>query len=376
MKLYPFRATHPNFEHLGAFTAILDTIKEKYSDYKKDGLFQQQAEKAMYIQCIETQKKQSFGLIACTHIEEYLNENIKKHEKTIVNNEEKHLNLLQRHSATIKPILLALPTTPPSVGDAASALDEFMKNFVQMYPPFYQIDLNEKYTFWQISDEQHIEFLQKLFAQITSAYICDGHHRSASLAANYGVQPSENNAKLLCAFYPRNELTINAFHRVLSKLSASEVNDLLHEWETIFEIQILENAQMPTQKFELTAYCRGIWYRLRWREMVIKNFENTFAKNKTLLDVDMLNELIFKKVFKIANIRTSERISYIEGTKSVAHLQKLTDNPNPTEGGIAFALYPVHFQDLQQVSDTDGTMPPKSTFFEPRMKNGLLVYDI
>lgn len=376
MKLYPFKATHPNLEQLEVFPTILDTIKEKYSDHKKEGIFQKQENDAIYIQRIEVGNNISFGLIACTHIEEYLNDNVKKHEKTIVNNEEKHLNLLQRHSATIKPILLALPMSPPSVGDAVIQLRDFMKKFSAMYPPFYQIALNEKHTFWKIADTEHIEFLQNLFTTISSAYICDGHHRTASLAANYNMQPNDNNSKLLCAFYPLKELTINAFHRILSKLSQLEVNALMRQWENIFEIQQLENAQKPTQKFELTAYCRGIWYQLKWRKEVIKNFEATLPKNNTLLDVDMLNELIFKKIFNIANIRISDRISYVEGSKSLTHVQKLTDNPNITEGGIAFVLYPVRFEDLQQISDTSGTMPPKSTFFEPRMKNGLLVYDI
>lgn len=376
MKIYPFKATHPNFEQLENFSNFLETIKEKYSDYKNEGLFQKEEKNAMYIQRIEVGDNISFGLIACTHIEEYLNENIKKHEKTIVNNEEKHLNLLQRHSATIKPILLALPMPSSSVEDAVSTLDKFMKIFSHTYPPFYQIVLNEKHTFWQVYEAEHIEFLQQLFSKITTAYICDGHHRSASLAANYGVQPNERNSKLFCAFYPRKELTINAFHRILYRLSPLEVSGLLVEWEKIFDVQKLENAQKPTQKFELTAYCRGIWYQLNWKQTVVKNFEQTLGTDKTLLDVDMLNELIFKKMFGITNIRISERISYVEGAKSLSHLQKLTDMPTLTEGGIAFVLYPVRFQDLQQVSDTNGTMPPKSTFFEPRMKNGLLVYDI
>lgn len=373
MQLFPFKATHPNFSQLQNFAPLLDTIKEKYSDYKLQGIFQKNEQNAMYIQQIEVQGQRSLGLIACTHIEEYLNNNIKKHEKTIVNNEEKHLNLLQRHAATIKPILLALPMPPPSVTDEVTALDNFMKNFVKIYSPYYQIDLTEKYTFWRIHEAKDIIYLQTLFTNINAAYICDGHHRSASLAANYLAKPQEGNEKLLCAFYPRKELIINSFHRILARLSPLEVTGLLAEWEHLCEVKKLEKAQLPSRKFEMTAYCRGNWYSLIWREEVIRNFEE---KDKVLLDVDMLNELIFKKMFGIQNIRTSERISYVEGSKSMEYLQKMTDNPTLTEGGIAFALYPVRFADLQCVSDTNGTMPPKSTFFEPRMKNGLIVYDI
>ncbi|NJN35641.1 MAG: DUF1015 domain-containing protein [Saprospiraceae bacterium] len=195
MKILPFRAVYPNLEKTPHTNAFFDTVKLKYQDYVAENQFIRTTVEAIYIYRITYEQGARFtGIIAAVDIAEYIEGNIKKHEKTIVNNEDRQGDLLQIRQAAIKPVLLAHPSV--------FALNELIAHVLEQEQKFFVVEIEgEKHCFWQISDAKTIEQFQLIFAQkIPHAYIADGHHRSASFAALHQKLLAEGTSKLLCAF--------------------------------------------------------------------------------------------------------------------------------------------------------------------------------
>ncbi len=367
MKIRSFRAMRPNLEKVPRSNDFFDTVKYRYHDYAAEGLFEATDVEAMYIYQIKTIEGWKFtGLIACTDIAEYREGHLKKHEKTILSSEDLQGKLLETRGAAIKPILLTYPAVEP--------LDELIADYIDRHRKYFVMELGgEKHRFWQITEGLILKKIRQIFeTRIPHAYIADGHHRSASFAALNERAPNDKNDKLLCAFFPDHELKINAFHRLISNLNGLSTDDFLTKIEAVCNVVPLKKAALPTRKFEMTLRLNdGKWFKLTWKREILADF----AEGLVHLDVHLLNEKILKPILGVKNIRTDARLKYIEGTKSLNSIEKTASEPTYTEG-VCFCLFPVSFYDLKAVVDDAGVMPPKSTFFEPRMKNGLLVYEI
>lgn len=370
MKIQPFRAFRPNLERVPRSNDFFDTVKFRYHEYAAEGLFQSTDADAMYIYQIKTIEGWKFtGLIACTDLAEYRNGNLKKHEKTIVTNEDLQSKLLKIRGAAIKPVLLTYPAIAP--------LDELIADYIDRHRKFFVMELGgEKHRFWQITEGLVLKRIKQIFNdRMPHAYIADGHHRSASFAALNEAEPNDKNGQLLCAYFPDHELKINAFHRIVSNLNDLSTDDFLEQIKTVCHVSPLEKATLPMRKFDMTMRLSDKrWFKLTWKSEILADF----AEGLVHLDVHLLNEKILKPILGVKNIRTDTRLSYVEGTKSLATVEKAAiavAEAADTEG-VCFCLFPVSFHDLKAIVDDAGVMPPKSTFFEPRMKNGLLVYEI
>ncbi len=366
MKIMPFRAVAPNLDKVPHSNDFFDTVKYRYHDYATEGLFLPTEAEAMYIYQIKSKDGQKRnGLVITTDVEEYFKGTMKQHEKTIVSNESVQLELLNTRGAAIKPVLL---THPP-----ISELNELINNYIETHKKFYVIELDtEKHRFWKITEGGVIEKIQQIFAEkIPHAYIADGHHRSASFAAQHKMSPNDKTSKMLTAYFPENTLKIGAFHRVVKDLNGLTSDEFLEKLRTDFKIRVLRADTLPYSKFEITMFLEGKWFQLYWRKEVLKHYAEESPEGFVLLDVDLLNEKVLKPILGIHNIREDSRLKCIDGQQG---FEKLT-NAVGTEG-VGFCLFPVELDDLKAVVDSDGSMPPKSTFFEPRMKNGLLVYEI
>jgi uncharacterized protein (DUF1015 family) len=367
MKIRSFSAMRPNLEKVPRSNDFFDTVKFRYHDYAAEGLFEPTDAEAMYIYQIKTVEGWKFtGIVACTDIAEYRDGKLKKHEKTILSSEDLQGKLLETRGAAIKPILLTYPAVEP--------LDELIADYMGRHRKYFVMELGgEKHRFWQITEGLVLKKVRQIFeTRIPHAYIADGHHRSASFAALNERAPNDKNDKLLCAFFPDHELKINAFHRLISHHNGLSNDDFLTKIETVCNVMPLNKAALPTRKFEMTLRLNdGRWFKLMWKREILADF----AEGLVHLDVHLLNEKILKPILGVKNIRTDERLKYIEGTKSLQSIEKTASGAAYTEGSL-FCLFPVSFPDLKAVVDDAGVMPPKSTFFEPRMKNGLLVYEI
>jgi uncharacterized protein (DUF1015 family) len=379
MKIIPFKAIYPILEKVPHSNDFFDTVKFQYHDYRAQGLFQAADKDALYIYRITNTEGEKFtGLICCVDITDYFEGNMKKHEKTIVTNEGLQSDLLEKRGAAIKPVLLTYPSTRASKTTlwlnkteekSTAVLNNLLIEYIENNKKFYIIHIGgEKHCFWQIAEPEVIKEIQEVFkTEIPHSYIADGHHRSASFADLYAQLKSEKTAKMLCAFFPQQDLRIQAYNRIISDLNGLSQDEFLSELTHFFKVKVLKKGVKPYAKFEMTMFLGGKWFQLNWRKSELKEF----AQGLVLLDVHLLNEKILKPLLGVKNIREDVKVKYIEGTKSIKNVEEAC----PTEG-VAFCLFPVEFEDLVLVADSEGILPPKSTFFEPRMKNGLLVYDI
>ncbi len=362
MKILPFRAVAPNLDKVPHSNDFFDTVKFRYHEYAAEGLFQPTEQEAMYIyQIKDTEGVKRTGIVVATDIADYMNGAMRPHEQTTVTNQGLQAELLSIRSAAIKPILM---TYAP-----IEELDTLIANYIDSHKKFYVIQLGqEKHRFWQITDAATQQKLQQIFAEkMPHAYIADGHHRAASFAALHQNAPTDKTQKMLCAYFSEPLLTIHSFNRVVTDLNGLTADQLLDELRKAFKIKVLREASVPYIKFEMTLFLDNQWFQLNWRKDVTKHF----SENPVKIDVDLLNEVILKPTLGITDLRTDSRLKYVDALQGIKKLEKVAG----TEG-VAFCMFPVDFEDLQAIVDAQGTLPPKSTFIEPRMKNGLLVYEV
>ncbi|MBL7817230.1 MAG: DUF1015 domain-containing protein [Saprospiraceae bacterium] len=362
MKVMSFRAVAPNLDKVPHSNDFFDTVKFRYHEYAAEGLFQPTEPEAMYIyQIKDVNGVKRTGLVLATDIEEYFNGSMRPHEKTIVNNEDLQAQLLHTRGAAIKPILL--------MHSPIEELTELIDNYIEKHKKFYVIELGkEKHRFWQITEGLIQKKIRQIFeTKVPYAYIADGHHRSASFAALHKSQPTSKTNRMLTAYFSENQLSVHAFNRVITDLNGLTTDQFLEELMKIFKIKINRDFQQPYAKNEMTMFLEGKWFQLIVRKDVLKHF----AEGLVLLDVHFLNEKVLKPLLGITNIRTDNRLKYIDSQQDIGKLKDAVG----TEG-VGFCLFPIDLGDMKMVVDSQGVLPPKSTFFEPRMKNGLLVYEI
>ncbi len=365
MNIKPFEAVVPDLTKFVADDAFFNTVREQYSTYVKKDFFFPAAQPAIYIYEITTPLRKHLGVIAALDLNDYRKNKVKKHEKTLLEKEKTQMSLLLERGAMVKPVLLTHVDN--------LVLQEKCKLLIENRPIFHQItfvEAKETHRFWQISDLIEIQALQNIFQQkIPLCYVADGHHR---LTANLHFEEisKEKNIntpfdEVFCAFFAASELQIDAFNRALQNIDFQE--DTLLEKIHLVANAILPKGDFPSKKGEWATCINRKWYYWEWKTTVIEQFA---ATKPALLDVDLLNEKIFIEIFGIEDVRKDKRIIYVEGNKGRETLEKLSQN------SISFELYPVDIQDLMLVADANAVMPPKSTWFEPRMRNGVLVQEI
>ena len=343
--------------------SFFDAVGKEYNDFRNAGFFCTSPKKALFIYRIEG-KKIYTGIIGSNEISDIEDHKILGHEHTITEKEQSMMSLMLLRKAMIKPVLLAY--------DAHKAIDDFIRNFVMGHKPFFSIGLvhkNEKHTLWAVDKEEDIELVRSLFSKhILQAYIADGHHRAAITAMlvkkNYlHDNDDDKHPGLLCAFFPFDDLTIFDFNRVVD-ITMSETR-FIASLSVFFDIQLLDHPQKPERKYQLTMFLHEEWYSLLWKSEIL----TVYKDKKVLLDVDLFNNFVLGNILNIENIRSATSVRYIEGVASMESLISACKYPR-TAG---FCMYPVSKDDVIHTSDARGVLPPKSTWFEPRMKNGLVI---
>jgi uncharacterized protein (DUF1015 family) len=362
MNIQPFRAILPILTKINASEAFFDSVREGFPAYEKQGFFQEEEEKAVFFYEIKTEKRSHHGVIAALDLADFAAGKVKKHEKTLLEKERQQMSLLIERGAMVKPVLLTYRAVP--------LLQRFMKEYTlenEAYITYTFQEGKEIHRFWKINDSEKIGKLQDFFKNnIPFTYVADGHHRLTTNVLLHQTMQNEGEGEhynqIYCAFFADEDLTIGAFNRAVN----IDVENFLEKINTVADS--VENTEIvPQNKYQFSVFYQAKWHVFTWKTEILAEFE---AKGKVLLDVDILNEKILKTILGIEDIRKDERIVYVEGAKGTVALEKIC-----TEGAakIAFSLYPVAIEDLMAISDDDGTMPPKSTFFEPRMKNGIMI---
>jgi uncharacterized protein (DUF1015 family) len=301
------------------------------------------------------------GLVAAASCEEYLNDIIKKHEFTRPDKEDDRLKHIDTLLAQTGPVFLTYR--------AVAALDDFIAQRVTGKP---DVDFTAKdgvrHTSWTVSDAAGIQFIAGQFTKIPFLYIADGHHRSAAAARFYKAHPNfGHSSTFLTVIFPHNQMQILPYNRVLKELNGLTAAQLLQKLDGIFIIKP-NGVATPTRHHELGLYLDGQWHTLTFRPQ--------FAATRDpieKLDVTLLQKFVLDPIFGITDPRTSQRINFVGGIRGPAELEKLV---NSGEHACAFSMFPTSIEDLMTIADAGGIMPPKSTWFEPKLADAMFCHMI
>ena len=329
--------------------------KENFDRLIRDGALRQDAQPCFYLYRQVMGAHTQTGLVAAASCDEYLNGVIKKHELTRPDKEDDRVHHMEALNAQTGPVFL--------VHRAEKALDEFVARKTQEPPEvdFTALD-GVQHIAWTVSSRKQIDYLRNLFLQVPNLYIADGHHRCAAAArVSKARRGRGQSSRFLSVVFPHNQVQIQPYNRVLKDLNGMQPGHLLQKLGAYFMVQPNGDGK-PTRKHELGLFLDGKWHNLFFRHEFITT--NILEQ----LDAALLQKHVLEPVFGIADPRTSDRIGFVGGIRGTAELEKLVRGG---EYACAFSMFPTDIEDLMAVADADGLMPPKSTWFEPKLRDGM-----
>lgn len=369
MRVAPFQAVLPDLRLVTSTDHFFGTVKEDYSQYAAVGFFRKAARESLYVYRIIQDDRAHWGFVGAVHISEYLEGHIKKHELTLADKEQQQLRLLLERGAQVKPVLLAW--------QGESHLAAFAREWGERHEPVLDLELESegsRHTLWAIAEGQAIRQVRDWFAEeVAVTYIADGHHRTSVMALlyeQYAGRPAQAQFEwLLAALFPADQLTIWDYNRVVDTRNEISFTRIMAALSQYCDIRFLEVPHKPHQPHHLTLFINNEWYELAWKPEYIV----PMGPGLPVLDVDLFNRYVLGEVLGITDVRNDRRVSYVDGMKG---LEGLKNKVLKNEHRIGFCLHPLQMEDFIRVSDAGQTLPPKSTWFEPRMKNGLIVKEI
>jgi uncharacterized protein (DUF1015 family) len=346
----------------------LAKIKKRFNTFVKQNIFKRDEKPAYYIYRQIKNEVEYIGIIACTSIDDYLNGVIKIHEQTITQREEKLKDYLEVCEFNAEPVLFFYPNN--------RVLDDLTID-VSGNSPEYDFTTTDKvrHTLWVVNDDEKVNIISSVFSTTPSIYIADGHHRSASSALLGSIK--RKNKKdytgkeafnyYLGIFFAETQLKIYDYNRVVKDLNHLSVKELLQKLSEKFDVKEV-NAQLykPAKKHEISMYVANKWYSLNAKESI---YNSNDAINS--LDAFILTEHILSPILNIHDLKTDKRVGFVPGIKEAEALKRQVDEG---KAEIAFGLYPVTMEHLKWIADTNNIMPPKSTWVEPKMRSGLVIY--
>lgn len=369
VNIKPFHFLHPDFSKIDDIEAFFDQMKWNYPQLNKDGFYNSKTKKSMFVYRIKSKSNVYHGIIAALDIQDYLNGKIKKHENTLTDQEDNMVNLFIERQGIIKPVLMAY--------DEQKKIKELIAQCFLGVKPKFKINFKKDkqiHEFYEVNDKTFIKLIQKEFkSKVKKAYIADGHHRMAAISKFLLHHPElgkKSISHVMCAFFDFNELKIHPYNRIIHALDLVSKEELLLFLEKYAQLSPLAKMRKSSSKFELILRIGTKNYAVQWNADVIQYYKQ---KNGIALDIDIFNDLILHELLKIEDIRSSNRIFYHEGIKSLKAIQIAVDE-NPEYIGVLF--FPVIQKDFLKVADEHMVLPPKSTWFEPRIRNGIIVQDI
>jgi uncharacterized protein (DUF1015 family) len=335
--------------------------RENFQKLISSGALKQDSAPAFYLYRQIMGAHTQLGLVAAASCQEYLDNIIKKHEFTRPDKEDDRVRHIETLNSQTGPVFLTYRAVPD--------LDALFSKIATSQP---DIDFTAadgvRHTSWPIRDAATIQRIESAFAKIPNLYIADGHHRSAAAARIYQSRKGAGQSStFLTVIFPHNQMQILPYNRVLKDLKGLNREQLLQKLDAIFIIKP-NGAPKPTRKHELALYIDRQWFTL--------NFRPQFAATNDpieKLDVTLLQKYVLDPIFGIDDPRTSKRISFVGGIRGTAELEKLV---NSGEYACAFSMFPTSIEDLMTIADAGGIMPPKSTWFEPKLRDAMFCHMI
>ena len=335
--------------------------KENFQQLVSGGALCQDREPFFYLYRQIMGQHSQVGLVAATSCEDYLKGAVKKHELTRPDKEDDRIRHIEALSSQTGPVFLTYR--------ANRTIDELVRKRVPD-PPAIDFTAQDgvRHTAWVIASKPDILLIEREFARTPCLYIADGHHRSAAAARVYQSRKgSGHSAFFLSVIFPHNQMQILPYNRVLKDLNGHSLPGLLEKLQRVFSLEPGGPAE-PVRKRELSLYIDGRWHALAVRP----EFASTTDPIESL-DVTLLQEHVLDPIFGIENPRTSKRINFVGGIRGTAELEKLVSGG---EYSCAFSLFPTSIEDLMSIADANGIMPPKSTWFEPKLRDAMFCHMI
>jgi len=344
---------------------------ENLNVWRKNGWLVKDSKESLYIYAQTMEGRTQYGIVGCASVDDYLNGVIKKHELTRADKEEDRMKHVRITNANMEPVFFAYP--------AVNELDDIVAKIVANQSPVYDFVANDGFGhhFWRIDEPQTIDKIVALFAKIPATYVADGHHRTAA-AALVGKEKRTKNPNhkgdeeynfFLAVHFPDNQLKIIDYNRTVKDLNGLSAIELIEKIGEDFEIQKVGiDIYKPDQLHTFSMYLEGEWYKL-----VTKQGRYNDNDPIGVLDVTILSTLVLDKILGIKDLRTDKRVDFIGGIRGLGELKSRVDSG---EMKVAFALYPVSMKQLINIADSGNIMPPKTTWFEPKLRSGLVVHEL
>ncbi len=338
--------------------------------WQKNGWLKQDDEPYYYIYAQTMAGRTQYGIVGCSSVDDYMTGKIKKHELTRPDKEQDRMVHIRTNNANIEPVFL---TYPP-----VKELDEIVKKIVRKEKPEYDFTSEDGFGhhFWVIRNTETISLIQKIFEEkVPFTYVADGHHRTAA-AALVGKEKQGKNPKhqgneeynyFLAVHFPSDQLRIIDYNRTIKDLNGLTAKEFLAKLEKGFKVRKKgSKIYKPKRLHNFSMYLDGVWYSLTARK-------GTYTDSDPIgiLDVTILTNQILAPILDIQDLRRSKRIDFIGGIRGLEELKKRVDSGDMK---VAFALYPVSMKQLISIADSGNIMPPKSTWFEPKLRSGLVIH--
>lgn len=340
---------------------VYDQAKTNLSNFRSNGTLIQEEVPCYYIYRLIMNGRSQTGLVCVSSVEDYFNDVIKKHEFTRPEKEKDRIDHMQTIRAQTGNVFLAYN----NVGE----MDELVSNWKTAHTPLYDFTAADgvQHTIWAVADQAAVNRITSIFEQqVPATYIADGHHRAASAAKVSKALPDSADARyFLTTIFPASELAIMDYNRVVKDLNGKDSDDFISALQDDFMITQSPEPVKPGQLHEFGMYLDKQWYILTSRK-------DTYTDDPIgVLDVTILSNNVLDKLLGIKDQRTDKRIDFVGGIRGLGELEKRV---NSGEMSVAFSLYPVTIQQLFDIADSGQVMPPKSTWFEPKLRDGLLTH--
>lgn len=340
--------------------------------FKNNGWLVQDDVARFYIYAQTMNGKTQYGIVGCAATSDYANNVIKKHELTRPEKEDDRIKHVYDTNANMEPVFFSYP--------AVKELDEIVATVVENTKPIYDFVANDGigHTLWIVTNDDQNKKIEILFAEkVPSTYVADGHHRTAAAAKvgerKKGENPSHNGTEeynfFMAVHFPDNQLTIIDYNRVVTDLNGLSDDEFIERLQHNFVVKKMgSEIYKPAELHNFGMYLDGIWYNLTAKE-------GTYDNNDPIgvLDVTISSDLILRDILGIDDLRRSKRVDFVGGIRG---LQELERRVNSGEMKVAFALYPVSMKQLINIADSGNIMPPKTTWFEPKLRSGLVIHTL
>lgn len=350
---------------------VYEKAAENFKKFQDKGWLVQDAKEQYYIYAQTMNGKTQYGLVVCAYVDDYLNGVIKKHELTRRDKEEDRMKHVRVNNANIEPVFFAYPDN--------AVLDALIMRYAGTAPEYDFIAPVDgfRHQFWVISDDADIATVTAEFAKMPSLYIADGHHRSAA-AALVGAEKARQDPNhdgteeynyFMAVCFQASQLTILDYNRVVKDLNGLSSSEFLAALGKNFEVEQKGEAEYrPRRLHEFSLYLDGLWYSLTAKPGTFDD-----ADPIGVLDVDISSRLILDEILGIKDLRSDKRIDFVGGLRGLGELKRRVDSG---EMRMALALYPVTMKQIMDIADSGKIMPPKATWFEPKLRSGLVIHKL